>query len=69
MAGDGATLNGLFETLTQEKRLGGYRHEGFWLAADTLRALKLLEGLWESGDAPWMRPPLAGTASPELMAS
>ncbi|MCZ8314081.1 sugar phosphate nucleotidyltransferase [Phreatobacter sp.] len=69
MAGDGASLNGLFETLTQEKRLGGYRHEGFWLAADTLRALKLLEGLWESGDAPWMRPPLAGSPPPERMAS
>ncbi len=59
LAARGATLNGLFETLASERRLGAYRHEGFWLAADTLRALKLLEGLWDSGEAPWIRPAMA----------
>ncbi|MGU9979286.1 sugar phosphate nucleotidyltransferase [Phreatobacter sp. HK31-P] len=56
LAGDGATLNGLYEALVNERRLGAYRHEGFWLAADTLRALKLLGDLWEAGTAPWMSP-------------
>jgi glucose-1-phosphate cytidylyltransferase len=55
LSGDGATLGGLYEALVRERRLGGYRHEGFWLAADTLRALKLLGELWESGRAPWMK--------------
>ncbi len=56
LSGDGATLNGLYEALVAERRLGAYRHEGFWLAADTLRALKLLGDLWEAGTAPWMSP-------------
>ncbi|WP_439573104.1 sugar phosphate nucleotidyltransferase [Phreatobacter sp.] len=64
LAGDGATLGGLFEALAAERRLGGYQHEGFWLAADTLRALKLLGELWESGAAPWMRPPIVADAPP-----
>jgi glucose-1-phosphate cytidylyltransferase len=30
-----------------------YRHEEFWQCMDTLRDLRLLEGLWASGKAPW----------------
>ncbi len=39
--------------LAQEGQLMAYRHDGFWRCMDTIRDLKLLEGMWESGDAQW----------------
>ena len=30
-----------------------YRHDGFWQSMDTLRDVRLLNGLWDSGQAPW----------------
>ncbi len=30
-----------------------YRHTGFWQCMDTIRDKKLLEQLWDHGDAPW----------------
>jgi glucose-1-phosphate cytidylyltransferase len=30
-----------------------YRHEGFWQCMDTVRDLKVLEGLWSSKSPPW----------------
>ena len=30
-----------------------YRHDGFWQCMDTLRDKRLLEALWEHGEAPW----------------
>ena len=39
--------------LAQEGQLIAYRYEGFWQAMDTLREKRLLESLWESGNAPW----------------
>jgi glucose-1-phosphate cytidylyltransferase len=41
------------ERLADDGQLVAYRHEGFWQCMDTLRDKRLLEGLWESGDAPW----------------
>ena len=41
------------ERLAADGQLGAYRHDGFWLAMDTLRDKTKLEGLWESGQAPW----------------
>lgn len=41
------------ETLVKEGKLGAYKHNGFWQCMDTLRDKKLLEGLYESGNAPW----------------
>jgi len=41
------------ERLTREAQLVAYRHDQFWQCMDTLRDLRLLEGLWASGDAPW----------------
>ena len=32
-----------------------YRHERFWQCMDTLRDKRLLEELWERGEAPWLR--------------
>ena len=35
--------------------LVAYRHEGFWQCMDTKRDRDLLEALWESGNAPWLK--------------
>ena len=32
---------------------GAYRHDGFWQPMDTFQEFKLLNGLWDSGRAPW----------------
>lgn len=41
------------ERLAVENQLGAYKHEGFWLAMDTLRDKTKLEDLWNQGRAPW----------------
>jgi glucose-1-phosphate cytidylyltransferase len=41
------------ERLAKDGQLAAFRHDGFWQCMDTLRDLKLLESLWESGRAPW----------------
>jgi glucose-1-phosphate cytidylyltransferase len=41
------------ERLARDGELVAYRHEGFWQSMDTLRDVRLLNALWESGTAPW----------------
>lgn len=41
------------QLLAQSREMGAYHHRGFWQPMDTLREKQLLEGLWESGEAPW----------------
>ena len=41
------------ERLAAEGQLVAYRHHGFWQCMDTLRDVRLLESLWNSGAAPW----------------
>ncbi|MBE2234078.1 MAG: glucose-1-phosphate cytidylyltransferase [Anaerolinea sp.] len=41
------------ERLAAEGQLVAYRHDGFWQCMDTLRDVRLLEGLWQEGHAPW----------------
>jgi glucose-1-phosphate cytidylyltransferase len=41
------------ERLAAEGQLMAYRHENFWQCMDTLRDKRLLEQLWQSGEAPW----------------
>ncbi len=41
------------ERLAQDRELMVFRHEGFWQAMDTLREKRLLEDLWNHGQAPW----------------
>jgi glucose-1-phosphate cytidylyltransferase len=41
------------ERLAAARQLVAYRHERFWQCMDTLREKRLLEALWESGEAPW----------------
>lgn len=42
-----------YEALTRDHQMSAYRHEGFWQPMDTMRDKRLLEELWNSGDAPW----------------
>ncbi|MEA3200197.1 MAG: glucose-phosphate cytidylyltransferase [Thermoplasmata archaeon] len=41
------------ERLAADGQLVGYRHDRFWQCMDTLRDVRLLESLWQSGQAPW----------------
>lgn len=41
------------EKLAEENQLMAYFHDGFWQPMDTLREQRLLEGLWNTGHAPW----------------
>ena len=41
------------ENLADDGQLTAYQHDGFWSAMDTLRDRNALEGMWESGSAPW----------------
>lgn len=41
------------ERLAEDRQLVAYRHEGFWQPMDTLREVRLLESLWQAGEAPW----------------
>ena len=52
--GDATSLEAeVMENLSRAGGLSGYRHDGFWQCMDTLRELRLLERLWQSGEAPW----------------
>ena len=41
------------ERLASDEQLMSFKHDSFWQCMDTLRDLRLLEGLWSSGNAPW----------------
>lgn len=41
------------EGLARDNQLRAYKHESFWQCMDTIRDRKLLERLWETGNAPW----------------
>jgi glucose-1-phosphate cytidylyltransferase len=41
------------ERLAQDGELVAFKHEGFWRPMDTLRDKVYLDGLWNSGSAPW----------------
>ena len=41
------------ERLAADGQLMAYRHDGYWQCMDTLRERKLLEQLWDTGEAPW----------------
>ncbi len=42
------------EKLVKENQLAVHRHDGFWQCMDTLRDVRLLQSMWDSGKAPWM---------------
>ncbi len=39
--------------LALDGELMAYRHSGFWQCMDTIRDKKLLDRIWETGEAPW----------------
>jgi glucose-1-phosphate cytidylyltransferase len=41
------------ERLAKDGQLAAYRHDDFWQCMDTLRDLRTLEQLWETGTPPW----------------
>ena len=43
----------VLELLAGEGQLVAYRHNDFWQCMDTLRDKKLLDSLWQQGNAPW----------------
>lgn len=45
------------EGLADAGNLHAFRHRGFWQPVDTLREKRLLESLWDSGQAPWRKWP------------
>ena len=44
-----------FQRLIAEQKLMAYPYEGFWAPMDTLKEKQHLDGLLESGQAPWAR--------------
>jgi glucose-1-phosphate cytidylyltransferase len=40
-------------SLARDEQLAAFTHVGFWQPMDTLRDKRVLEGLWDSGEAPW----------------
>lgn len=41
------------QNLAAKGQLAAHKHDGFWWPMDTLHDMKYLQGLWESGKAPW----------------
>lgn len=44
----------VLEALAAQGQLMAYQHEGFWQPMDTLRDLRTLQALWDTGSAPWL---------------
>jgi glucose-1-phosphate cytidylyltransferase len=54
LEGDHTSLEAdALERLAADRQLVAYRHDGFWQCMDTLRDVRLLESLWQSGKPPW----------------
>lgn len=54
LKGDDMSLEAdMLERLAADGQLAAYRHDRFWQCMDTLRDVRLLESLWQSGRAPW----------------
>ena len=45
--------NAPLQQLASENQLAAFKHNGFWQPMDTFRESKMLNDLWESGEAPW----------------
>jgi glucose-1-phosphate cytidylyltransferase len=50
---DGMWERVALERLAADGELAAFRHESFWHCMDSLRDKRILEELWERGDAPW----------------
>jgi glucose-1-phosphate cytidylyltransferase len=43
------------EALAKQHEMAVYRHDGFWHCMDTHRDMELLNEIWQSGNAPWVK--------------
>jgi len=58
IAGDETVLErDVLEPLAEEGQLMVWKHDGFWQCMDTLRDVRTLTALWDSGNASWRRGP------------
>ena len=56
IAGDATVLErDVLEPLAGEGQLMVWKHGGFWQCMDTLRDVRTLTSMWQSGSAPWRR--------------
>ena len=55
LLGDGRNLDVAFEALLASRQLIAYRHDGFWLPADTFKERAHLDAMYDSGNVPWGR--------------
>lgn len=53
--GGGRNLDVAFESLLPTRQLIAYRHDGFWLPADTFKERAQLDAMYGSGNVPWGR--------------
>ena len=53
--GGGRNLDVAFESLLPTRQLIAYRHDGFWLPADTFKERAHLDAMYGSGNVPWGR--------------
>jgi glucose-1-phosphate cytidylyltransferase len=44
----------VLERLSEQHELVAFRHDEFWQCVDTLRELRTLRSMWDSGAAPWV---------------
>lgn len=51
------------ERLAEAGQLSAYRHQGFWECMDTYKDAVMLNDLWQSGNAPWLRQAVERVAS------
>jgi len=52
--GDGTSLEGTtLPKLAEAEELAAFRHYDFWQCMDTIRDMKLLNGLWDDDSSPW----------------
>lgn len=51
---DGSSLEAdALDYLATTNQIAAYKHYGFWQCMDTLRDKRLLESMWQNGNAPW----------------
>jgi glucose-1-phosphate cytidylyltransferase len=54
LEGDNISLEAdMLERLATDGQLAAYRHDRFWQCMDTLRDVRLLKSLWQSGNPHW----------------
>jgi len=49
----GMELDQVFGNLAGERQVCAFKHAGFWKSMNTLKDVKELNDIWESGHAPW----------------